>query len=34
MMKKMKEIKVEILELLAEWHLMTRAGVPNGRRCR
>lgn len=34
MMKKMKEIKVEIPEILAEWHLMTRAGVRNGRRCR
>ena len=34
MMKKIKEIKVEIPELLAEWHLLTRAGVPNGRRCR
>jgi len=34
MMKKMKEIKVEIPELLAEWHPLTRAGVPNGRRCR
>ena len=28
MMKKMKEIKVEIPELLAGWHLLTRAGVP------
>ena len=34
MMKKMKEIKVEIPEQLAEWHPLTRAGVPNGRRCR
>lgn len=28
MMKKMKEIHVEIPELLAGWHLLTRAGVP------
>ena len=28
MMKKMKEVKVEIPKLLAGWHLMTRAGVP------
>ena len=28
MMKKIKEVKVEIPKLLAGWHLMTRAGVP------
>ena len=28
MMKRMKEIKVEILKLLAGWHLLTLAGVP------
>ena len=28
MMKKMKEVKVEIPKLLAGWHLMTRAGIP------
>ena len=28
MMKKMKEVKVEIPPLLAGWHLMTRAGIP------
>ena len=28
MMKRMKEIKVEIPKLLAGWHLLTRAGVP------
>ena len=28
MMKKMKEVKIEIPPLLSGWHLMTRAGIP------
>ena len=28
MMKRMKEVKIEVPKLLAGWHLLTRAGVP------